>query len=298
MITGDIRNDYRKISPTAKIPAYWRSLSDIPFSKEIAEAVGAEQTARQLLGDALLAVGKRSPVIFEVRYKSINHGLKKAGIDNVMELACGLSPRGLEIASRGGVYVGTDLPDMYAESSPITMEIASRMNISPANLHLQPANVLSKDEMEDAAAHFNGQRFAVCNEGLLPYLNMREKATMAENIHALLSSNRSCWITTDVAFKEIRGKIAATLGPEAKNILQSALRNITSQTERNITDNDYSSKSEAMKFYEVAGFEIEEYPMYSGDYAVSTASLIPDDIRENFISILSSAKSWILTPKG
>lgn len=289
--------DHSKISPTAKITAYWRSLSDIAYSKEIAEAVGAEQTAREMLGDRIVTMGSISPSLFEARYKSINYGLRKTGISNAMELACGLSPRGLEIVSGGGIYVGTDLPEMCAESSPIIAAIAERAGIKMDNLHLQPANVLNKEEMEDGARHFNGAAFAICNEGLLPYLNKEEKAKMAENIRSLLLHRHGTWITTDVVFKALRTSISTFFGTDAKRIIQSAMRNISSQTGSNIAANDFVDKADAMKFYENLGFVIEEIPMYTGDYQFSTASRIRNEIREDFINILSSSKVWIMTPR-
>jgi hypothetical protein len=291
------RNDHNRISPTAKITAYWRSFSDIPFSKEIAEAVDAEKTAREMLGDRIVTMGSISPSLFEVRYKSINHGLKRSGIDNVMELACGLSTRGLEIVSEGGIYVGTDLPEMHNESSPIIKSIAARAGIPVDNLHLQPANVLSKDEMENAAAHFKGRKFAICNEGLLPYLNKEEKAKMAENVHGLLLDNGGCWITMDVIFKVLRESIATLFGPEAKKAIRPAMKKISDQTGRDISANDFADKSAAMKFYEDLGFAIEEFPMYPGNYQLSTASRLNESFKDRFLGILSSAKAWMMTPK-
>lgn len=297
MVTKSEINDHSKISPTAKITAYWRSLSDIPYSKEIAEAVGAEQTARDLIGDRIVSSGRFSPSMFEVRYKSINYGLKKIGINNVLELACGLSPRGLEIASKGGIYVGTDLPEMYAESSQIIIDIAKRDGIPLDNLHLQPVNVLNKDELKNAAAHFNGNKFAICNEGLLPYLNKDEKAKMAENIREILLNNGGCWITTDIAFKALREAIATFSSAEAKKVIQSAMKNISEQTGREILQNDFKDTLEVLKFYENRGFTIEGFPMYAGDYKLSTASLINDNLRGRFLKIFSSSNVYILIPK-
>lgn len=290
-------NDHSKISPTAKITAYWRSLSDIPYSKEIADAVDAEQTARELLEDRIASTRAIPRSMFEVRYKSINYGLAKCGINNVLELACGLSPRGLEIVSKGGTYVGTDLPEMHAESSRIILNIASREGIPTDHLHLQPANVLDKNELENAVAHFGDKRFAICNEGLLPYLDMEEKARMAENIRNLLLKNGACWITTDVAFKALREAIASLFTTNASTIIKSAMKNITKKTGRDILENDFDDQSQAQKFYEDLGFVIEEFPMYAGNYILSTDSLIQKDIKERFMDILSSAKAWILTPR-
>ena len=293
MTTG---NNHSKISPTAKITAYWRSLTDIPYSKEIAEAVDAERTAKEMLGERIVTMGSLSPSIFEVRYKSINYGLKKSGINNVMELACGLSPRGLEVVSSGGIYVGTDLPEMYAESSPIILAGARRSEIPTNNLHLQPANVLNKDEMENAASHFNGKRFAICNEGLLMYLDKEEKVKMANNVRELLLKSGGCWITADIVFKVIRESIATLFDPEAKKVIRPALKKIMDQTGRDILANDFADKSEAVKFYTDLGFTIDEFPMYAGDYKLSTASRLHESFKDRFLEILSSAKAWIMTP--
>lgn len=292
------RNGFSKISPTAKIPAYWRSFSDISYSKEISEAVDAEKTAKKMQGSRPEAMMACSPAYFEIRYKAINYGLKKRGISNVMELACGLSPRGLEVVAGGGIYVGTDLQNMFAESSPVILAIARRMGIQMGNLHLQPANVLQEKELEDAAVHFGDKAFAICNEGLLPYLTMEEKATMAQNLRNLLKNGRGCWITTDIAFKEMREKLFSSLGLGVEKTVQKLMQDISKRTGSDIASNDFTDKVAAFKFYNDLGFIVEEFPMYSEDYTLSTSSLIPDRLKETLIHIFTSARAWILTPKA
>ncbi|HUI10835.1 MAG TPA: hypothetical protein VL221_10940 [Bacteroidota bacterium] len=297
MENAQAQQDHSRISPTAKITAYWRSLTDIPFSEEIARAVDAEQTARQILGDRIVQMGTLSPSIFEVRYKSINRGLAHRGMKNVLEVACGLSPHGLEIAAAGGTYVGTDLPEMLAETVPIMSSIAEREKIPATRLHFKPANVLANDDLEAAASLFRGERFAVCNEGLLMYLNREERTRMAENVRALLLTNGGCWITTDIVFRVVREAIMAKFGAEARKVVQPAMKNIAAQTGRDVTSNDFESREDARAFYENLGFEIEEFPMYSGDYTLSTAPRLGDSFRDTFLGILSSARTWILTPR-
>ena len=122
-------SDHDRISPTAKITAYWRSLTDIPFSREIAEAVHAEEAARAMLGDRIVQMATLSPSIFEVRYKSIDRALVHRGLASVMEVACGLSARCFSVTAGGGVYVGVDLPDMLAESVSVLTPIAGARGI-------------------------------------------------------------------------------------------------------------------------------------------------------------------------
>ncbi len=292
------RNDFSRISPTAKLTAYWKSFSDIPYSKEIAESVDAEKTAKELTGNRPKEVEACAPAAMEVRYKAIDYGLKKRGISNVMELACGLSPRGLGIVGDGGIYVGTDLPDMLAESSLVIPAIARRIGIPMENFHLQPVNVLQEKELKDASIHFGGKTFAICNEGLLPYLTMEEKTIMAKNIRNLLKDNGGCWITTDLTFKEIGEKILSMLNSGEEKTLQESVQNISKHTGSNLTSNDFSNKAAALKFYNNLGFDVEEFPMYSGNYKLSTVSLIPDRFREPLIHTFASVMAWILTPKA
>ncbi|HEX4045326.1 MAG TPA: hypothetical protein VHZ76_06655, partial [Gammaproteobacteria bacterium] len=145
-----MKADYSKISPTAKIAAYWKSLSDIPYAKEIAEAVDAQQTTKEILGEKIVTMARFSPPIMEARYKAINIGISESRVDNILELACGLSPRGLTLAADNKVYVGSDLPEILSETAPVITSIAERLNIPANKLHYQPVNVLSKDELGEA----------------------------------------------------------------------------------------------------------------------------------------------------
>jgi len=291
-------DDHSRISLTAKITAYWKSLSNIPYAKEIAEAVKAEQTARQMLGDKLDWMTSFSPPMLEARYKSINSVIRKIDIKNVMELACGLSPRGLEVVSDGGNYVGTDLPEMSAEGSKIIIDIAAQEGIPVDNLHFQPADVMNKDELENAAVYFNGREFAVICEGLLPYLSRDEKAVMAKNIKVLLSNKRGAWITADISFKGLREAIIATLGKNVRDTVKSVMQNISERTGSDISGNDFIYVMEAVKFYKDMGFRIEEYPMYTGDYELSASAFIPHNLKTQFLDILAAANVFVLTPAG
>ena len=287
-----LTNNFNNISPSAKLTAYWRSFSDIPYAKEISETINAEETAKKLMGKRPEILLNCSPVFFEIRYKAINYGLDKCGIMNVMELACGLSSRGLEVINNDGIYVGTDLQDMVAQSSPIIFAIANKMGEKQCkNLYMQQANVLDKKALEDAASHFRGKTFAVCNEGLLPYLSMEEKAVMAQNIRSILKNNGGCWITTDIAYKEICEKMFTMVGPEAQKVMPDFSERIGSRME-------FIDKVTARRFYNDLGFKIEEFPIYADDYILSTSSYIPEDLKEMFINTVKSIMAWKLTAKA
>ena len=77
---------FDKISVTAKLTAYMRQFSDIPYAKDIAGAVHAQQAFDDLVRTHGLSPGDLlwyAP-IFEVRYKSIAARLRASGIDQVL----------------------------------------------------------------------------------------------------------------------------------------------------------------------------------------------------------------------
>jgi len=289
-------SEYSKISPTAKLTAYWKSLTDIPYAKEISDTIDAEKGARQLMGDNLPMMARFSPIMMEVRYKAIDAGLRKKQVSNIMELACGLSPRGLGLAANNKKYVGTDLPDMLAEISPAINTIASRIGIQPGLLNFETVNVLEKEQLEKASAQFNGERFAICNEGLLMYFNREEKAAMAKNVHSVLHQNGGCWITIDIAFGDIRKKLMALASPESIEKFKGVMGTINSQTGRDIMGNDFKDEADATAFYEALGFRVEKYPFYDGSYEISSLPLVPEEMQERMLNVLSNTMAWILEP--
>lgn len=295
MENKDMENSYSKISPTAKIAAYWRSLSEIPFSKEIADAIYAEETAKQILGSSMEIMKNFSPLIIEARYKAIDNALKKTGYPNVLELACGLSLRGLGLAASNINYIGTDLPEILSESTPVIENLAARLNIPTNNIHFKAANVLNKQELKSAIEPFNGKAFSICNEGLLMYLNKEEKTIMANNTKNLLSNFGGVWITTDIVFSEIRKNLFQSLESNLKKAFESALKDISHNVGRDIERNDFENESEAINFYKNLGFKIETIPFYDNSYPLSTLKFVPEQAKESFLKILSESKVWILS---
>src|SRR5512146_2183700 len=97
--------DYEKISLTAQLAAYMRQFSDIPFARDVAELLHSGEVFEALLQghdlrpEDLLWYGP----IFEVRYKSVTAALQRSGCRQILELASGLSLRGLAMTQAADV---------------------------------------------------------------------------------------------------------------------------------------------------------------------------------------------------
>jgi len=181
-----VEKSYERISPTAKFVAYARTFTDIPFAKEMAAESGAEKTYRKLAGS--VEPTARFLPLWEARYKATDRILNQRGVTQILEIAAGLSPRGLAMTENSAViYVATDLPQVLEEEQTIAEAILAKLNSYRLNLHFQVANVLDYESLSRAATFFKSDKpIAVITEGLLPYLNNHEKEVSTNNIYKLL----------------------------------------------------------------------------------------------------------------
>jgi O-methyltransferase involved in polyketide biosynthesis len=283
---------YEKISPTAKLVAQLRIFTDIPFAKELAEESCSEETFKELVGDMDKSIIGFTPLI-EARYKVTDKILEQRGINQVLEIASGLSPRGLAMTENPNViYVATDLPNILEQEKAIAEKIITETNISRPNLHFQTANVLNRQSLYAAASFFRpSKRIAVVNEGLLMYLNRQEKGAAASNILELLKQNGGLWITPDVSTKKFMERIF-----QANENLRKIASHISGITERNIENNTFADDDDTRQFFDDAGFVIEEFQhSYIIDELSSVKSLGIE--RGIVLKILQGRKTIILTPK-
>lgn len=201
---------FEKISLTAKLTAYMRQFSDIPFAKEVAQAVGAQPAF-----DELLQTHDLTPAdllwyapIFEVRYKSIAAQLSASGLDQILELASGLSLRGLAMTQAHPTltYVETDLEALTAEKRALVTRLRHAHHLPERGTYqVSAANALELDQLWDATASLQRERpLVIVSEGLLQYLSPPELEAVAANIRALLAAfgPGGLWLTSDFSFQD------------------------------------------------------------------------------------------------
>lgn len=244
--------DFRRVSVTALIPAYARGeYTDIPYAKEMLEVLRSRNVS---LGDGPWSEGAMRDFasFFEARFKSVSRILEERGAAQVLELAAGLSPRGMALAQRGIKYVEMDLAESVAIKRGIVAEILGQI---PAELSLCAAGVLHRDEFLQCASAFGGGPIAVTTEGLLRYLTFDEKRQLAANVHELLSRHGGMWITTDIHLRQFASHGRRTAIDRAKE---------TERLGRNLDPNYFDNLEHARAFFEECGFRVESRPLLEG----------------------------------
>jgi len=283
-------NEYSVVERTAYNVADHRGRTDIPYAKEIAEISEAEKIRNIYASDEdeaeKLKRQKRMDVAFEARYKSINKLIISKDIKNIVEIACGISPRGLELTKNPDIqYLGTDLENMISRSQKIMSQVLESKGESRDNLDYQVADALDSEASKRVVyGKFSEKPVTIVSEGLFIYEDDDERQRVINNILEILKQNGGCWITTDLmnmpVFRSDTGKRS----------------NFAENTDANMTPL-FNNPEEVIEYYNELGFDVECIPQSIIFDDLSSLQNIDDDKREIYRKGLSQSYAFMIEPK-
>lgn len=196
--------DFSTISPSAYSLLVMRAQTGLPFARRAAELLlGPEGVAAEVSRLSAIAGAELRMRHFEERYLSIDTLLAETGVMRVLEIASGLSFRGLALAHRQPItYVDTDLPAM-AETKA---RLVAALDTGPlaGELCVRALDALDPVGFRTAVDELPAGPIAIVNEGLLMYLDPDEKRRLAGNIRDALLARGGVWITADIYLRSPR----------------------------------------------------------------------------------------------
>jgi O-methyltransferase involved in polyketide biosynthesis len=243
-----VTSHHSRISPTAKLAAFLRAETDIPYCRQIAEMCDAEEVSRTF-NPGFIANHR---AYIELRFKSLNAFIHRLGFRQVFEFAGGVAPRGLILSQDPSMrIVETDLPELLEEKRSMVKALIPLSERT--NYHLHPANALQNEEVWNAAGFFKRDPITVVHEGLLQFLTMSERRQFAGNISSLLKVFGGAWTTSDVVIRESFERFY----PETKQA--STLKRVTDLTGRRIAEDAFVDWEAATSFFKEEGFAVERF---------------------------------------
>ena len=243
----DAPRDYSTISPSALSLLLMKAGSSIAFAKQAATLLWNDSVPDELAHAMTAENARRRLRHFENRYRSLDRLLSRAACPNVLEIGSGLSFRGLELARTSPThYVDTDLPAL----ATLKAELVARLHPEPlvGTLRVQALDALDGEAFQNTVESIPDGPLSIANEGLLVYLDQREKARLAANVRAALIRRGGMWLTADVYLKNPGGS-APTVGYGRSRAFIDAHR---------IEQNKFSDWAAAEHFFSKAGFQIVE----------------------------------------
>lgn len=293
-MSESMTDDHRRIAPTARVMAYFRSFSDIPYAREISRLLDGERTVREIHHDDLDAVTRFYAPVLESRYKCFSPFTR--AYSNVLEVAMGLSvERGLTLTSNpDNVYIGTDLPDIITESQALVQTLSPKRI---ENLHLCAANALSYEQLLAATSVLGGhRRLLIIHEGLWMYLSSDERTILADNMRRLLEKHGGEWVTPDIDDVESSAAFVSSLWPEVQSVLRRLQDETAQLTGRDVLKSLFASSREAEAFFHKAGLTARrDYTVHTPASLVSTRQLLSERQSALFEAALRHRPVWIMS---
>jgi O-methyltransferase involved in polyketide biosynthesis len=285
--------DCAHISVTAKVAAYYRKFTDIPFAQEISAQIGADVAFEQILRSYNLEREKLTfyAPMFEARYKSITGFIRRSGTSQVLELASGYSLRGLDLSRSDAVrYVETDLPEVIAAKRSLLDVIRQRHAIETDSRHVMAAaDALNFEEIRSSVEHFDrNQALTILCEGLIMYLSKEQTETLAQNIRRLLGEfSGGFWITPDFTFR-----VEARDLPAERIRMREA---ITGVTHRQVDASSFEDARELSAFLSHSRFNVQVRNQMDEVAQLSSMGILglPPSIVDRLRGFL---RLWVMTP--
>jgi O-methyltransferase involved in polyketide biosynthesis len=232
--------DYSSISPSARSLLLVKAQTDLPFARQAAEL---------LLGTDAVTQASQDPAViqrrahFALRARSLDEALRAEGAKNILEIAAGLSMRGLAMTAAHDVaYVDSDLPELAA----IKAGLVAQLHPGPlaGSLHVQALDALDPDAFRRTVRSTPPRPIAIVHEGLLMYLGEEEKARLAASVRDALLERGGAWITADVY---VRSETHLLRDEKTQKFL----------AEHRVDDNKFADWGAADEFFTSTGFSIE-----------------------------------------
>ena len=239
--------NFNSISPSAKSLLLLKGHTNIPFARQTAELLMYPEKYVPDLKNTDLTKWART-LHFENRYWSIDQLIEDLSVKNILELSSGFSFRGLDITGKQKVhYIDTDLPEVIDIKKGFISELQKSASGKEGNLELTPLNVLDENQFNEVVSRFSPGEIIIVNEGLLMYLDIREKERLCKIIHSLLAVRGGYWITADIYTKNKLEKPDLKIDNQTKDFF----------LKHNIEDNKFGNFEEAEKFFNRMGFIID-----------------------------------------
>jgi O-methyltransferase involved in polyketide biosynthesis len=282
----DLESPSKAVQSTNLNTAYYRSFSDIPNAKKVAELVHAKEVVEAIIkGDG--GIQTAAPLIpyFEARYKALNALISKRKIKQVVEFAAGRTTRGLNNPQWNYIYTEQDL-EALNQMAEITKQLGSKS----AKPHFVQFDAITGAGMDDIIGLLKDEEVAVIHEGLITYYDFETKAKIARNAQRLLREFGGIYATPDV---HVKNRDMAHLVPNYEQRERNRMKRIG----RDLHSFRFDDAETARKFYEGLGFRVQTHRM--GDFVQrlsSSEALFTDKaMRDRIDTTMKNRLVWEMT---
>ncbi len=287
--------DYRTmVNPTyltAKSTVFMLAVAGNEDAKRMIAGLGLEETlAKRNPADTLMyeadakALMTGVTIAIEARYAALSRRLKHDGYKNLLDVACGYTPRSIFCKKNGISYAGLDVPVVAEE----LQKFADKEGLGKVYHGGDATNAAS---LNAAVEGFEGEVLISC-EGLLQYLSPSEFDQFLDGIRQILEKHSGAFVTSDMGVKYDPFATANMSDPTAYD---ASRKRTMSQSDIYNDGVGRMDREKVKAFIEARGFKVEILPFYHGDEELSILQGIPEQWRDKYLDLLKNARVWKVT---
>lgn len=280
---------------TAKLTLSILSRAGVPEAVDYAERLGFTDIRKNY--DVNEDNGSELPqaILQEARYAFLNRVIRESKCKNIVDIACGFSPRGYIMAKEGYNYRGIDLDASVDALSSIAAELGK--DGLAGSLSYVACDLTDPDAFENALADIEGEVLIIC-EGLMMYLKPYEGRSLFRGLNRVLTSHGGRFVTPDFEMGPIYvGVHVALLGREEGMKALMAMANTTSGKADNDKWKGHISSKEAQpeKVLAEEGLSVERVDFYRESEKCYVFEQMKEADAAGVIAALKTMKGWSIT---
>jgi O-methyltransferase involved in polyketide biosynthesis len=286
------------ISFTGDYHAAFKLFYNLKYAPEICSMCNGIGAFKKIYGELSIENATAIP-IFEARYKSTSHALEEllraTGIKQVVELAAGMSPRGLTFSENfpDVVYLETDLEGMLEKKRRIVASLMEN-GIAPKRDNLKFCNldVTKPEDFGRAIKVINPDKPVIfVAEGVLPYYPVQQKGEILDNIMSQTRKSRGLFLTPDLSFTAERQEFIAALPGH-----QIGSAKVQKQSGRNFTTDNLKDRAAAQKLAIEHGWVVSTFEPIPTNQIVSLKALKDSRLSRSLAeNIKKQGQIWLLS---
>ena len=288
--------EFQSVSYTAPITLHWLAKAGVPEAKEFLGTLSAEDILNKVPVRDPERVEKANAIYQEMHYTALNDYIIEKGYKNVMDLGCGVSPRGLVMARKGINYVGVELPavaEAVEEYAPMFLD-GEQLNL----FKIVAADFTDHEAMMAAAKNIDGP-VCIVSELVMVFLSREQQDALFNNIHEILKEHGGCFITCDYTTGELfYDGTAEIYGEKATwKIAEDTVKLYSGISETDFTGTVFETHKEAKDFIAAHNFNLQEVPVLADASKLYSVQSLNDSQIKKIQKFAKKKLLWVMTAK-
>lgn len=283
---------------TAKLTLSVLSSAGVPEAIKYADKLGFTDIRKNFEVNAENNSELPHAIVQETRYEFLNRVIRESNCKNIVDVACGFSPRGYVMAKEGYNYLGLDLEASVTALN--TLADTFKEEKFEGSFRYRACDLTNPDLFEKCLDDIDGEVLIIC-EGLLMYFQEYETKSFCEGIKRVLRKHGGKFVTGDYAFSDLYvGVHIQLLGKEEG---MKALMTMANKTKEKSDTNFKESlvkpngSPAAVELYTKMGFDIDKIPYYTTDEKCRIFEKLESDVVTRMKNGLGQYMAWVVTVK-